>query len=192
MSCIRGHDSHLPGRSKMVSSNGSVTELSLAPGRPANHGRSTEHMEKALFDRTRSGNGKREENEHDQPEADPSQDRALRKELCACPGRSKDECAPIATPTRRKIPGMRRPPSPAYLCFNSSSTVKPISFAIWRSRMGETSLPWCAGTVVPQPSGCRSCLCQPRCRTCAKPSASRIKMTSRGLKTRSLLMLSVL
>jgi hypothetical protein len=28
-----------------------------------------------------------------------------------------------------------------YACFNSSSTVKPMSFAIWRSKIGEMSLP---------------------------------------------------
>lgn len=60
---------------------------------------------------------------------------------------------------------------PAYTCFNNSSTVKPMSFEIWRSRMGETSRPGCTGTVVPRPSGCRSCSFGSLCRIFAKPKA---------------------
>ena len=74
--------------------------------------------------------------------------------------------------------------------FNNASTVRPMSLAICRSRMGEMSLPGWNGTVVHRPSGCRYCLCEPRCRTSIKPSRSRIAATSRGFSTGGFLMLT--
>jgi len=45
----------------------------------------------------------------------------------------------------------------------NSSTERPMSFAICRSKVGEMSRPLWNGTVVLRPSGCRNCLCDPRC-----------------------------
>ena len=59
-----------------------------------------------------------------------------------------------------------------------------MSFAIWRSTMGEMSLPGCTGTVVNLPSRRRNCLCEPRWRTSAKPNVSTIDITYRGSRTR--------
>src|SRR5215207_139685 len=58
-----------------------------------------------------------------------------------------------------------------------------MSRQIWRSRVGEMSLPVCIGTVVTRPSACRNCLCEPRWRTSTNPSRSRRATTSRGLTT---------
>jgi len=50
------------------------------------------------------------------------------------------EISALSEPVQAYLPA-------AYRCFNNSSTVKPMSFAIWRSRMGETSRPGCTGTL---------------------------------------------
>src|SRR5688572_15445380 len=45
-------------------------------------------------------------------------------------------------------------------------------------------VPW-KGTLVLRPSGCRYCLCDPRCRASTKPNFCKIAATSRGLRTGS-------
>jgi hypothetical protein len=66
---------------------------------------------------------------------------------------------------------------------SSSSTESPMSRVICRRSVGEMSRPGWKGTVVTRPSGWRNCLCEPRCRTSAKPSRSSSATTSRGLRT---------
>ena len=66
---------------------------------------------------------------------------------------------------------------------NSSSGRRSMSRAIFLSRVGEMSRPGWKGTVVPRPSSCRYCRCDPRWRTCTNPSRSRRAATSRGFST---------
>jgi hypothetical protein len=47
--------------------------------------------------------------------------------------------------------------------------VRPMSFAILRSSVGEISRPAWNGTVVPRPSEWRNCLWDPFCRTSPNP-----------------------
>jgi len=61
---------------------------------------------------------------------------------------------------------------------SSSSTLTPISLAIFRSSDGATSRPLWNGTVVARPSACRNCLWEPRWRTSTNPSASSSRITS--------------
>ena len=62
-------------------------------------------------------------------------------------------------------------------------TLSPAWRAMRRSMLGGVSLdPW-TGTVTLRPSGWRKRLWEPRWRTSRKPSAVRIAMTSRGLRT---------
>ena len=70
-----------------------------------------------------------------------------------------------------------------YRSWMNSSIVSPISLQICRSKIGEISLPEWKGTVVPRPSKCRNCLCEPRCRTSSKPSCVNIKTIFFGLRT---------
>lgn len=74
-----------------------------------------------------------------------------------------------------RVPGQR--------CWRNSPTVRPMSPAMRRNRMGEMSRPTWKGTVVARPSACRNCLWEPFWRTSSKPSCSRSLVTSRGFRT---------
>src|SRR6185369_1218625 len=67
----------------------------------------------------------------------------------------------------------------------SSAEIR-MSSRICRRSPGEISRPLWSGTVVTRPSGCRNCLCEPRCRISTKPSCCNAAMTCRGLSIGSL------